>query len=380
MNKILMGASIVALTSTMVSGAHAAEWDLNWRGGYVGYAVYTDEEGNGGDGFDIHTDGELTFDADIVLENQLQFGVVSEIEIADASDTTTIDDTYLYVDGGFGRVELGNEGSVFGQMHKGFSSAGKSGVGSGTVLGYFGHPDTGAGYNPSGHSEQIAGSALRINYYTPRFAGFQVGVSYSRGTNVADRVFENRNTEISDVMAIAANYEGTFGGASIAASVGYETADDPGTPGTAFIPRVIAPVVNRTTGAIVPANVTLGQQAVIVTSPAVPAVPPTPGADLDRYNVGLQAEFGAIRMGGSYAHYEDNDFFDVGIGYKTAGWDFSIAYALNDASGGDTSQVGVGATYGIGPGVAIGLFAGYVDSESTNSDGFGVGSGIELSF
>ncbi len=356
MKKILMSTSAIAFAGVSAGQANAAEWDVQVGGYYNAYAVFTSEDDDvvdGQDGFDIATDGEIHFTPSITLDNGIQFG--ARVELEGGGDDEGIDDTFLFIEGSFGRVEMGDEGSVFGQMilgGSGYTLQGPNGVHSGTMSGTFlGLKDAfPVGYGAVGNAFQIAGDAVRINYYTPRFAGFQVGVSYARGGDEGDRFFENTETSDSDLFAVSANYDGNIGNVNIVGSIGYESGDEAAA-----------------------------------------------GGDLDRFNAGLGIGIGGVLVGASYAHYDSDvsgaggifggdeaDFYDVGVGYETGPWGVSLGYSHTDVDSSHTvDQIALNGSYDLGPGVTAVAFGGYIDTDVDglgDFDGFTVGTGIQLSF
>eukprot|EP00737_Agarophyton_chilense_P004845 gb/GEZJ01006499.1/.p1 GENE.gb/GEZJ01006499.1/~~gb/GEZJ01006499.1/.p1 ORF type:complete len:355 (-),score=32.89 gb/GEZJ01006499.1/:76-1140(-) len=354
MKKILLGSSAVALAGASATSANAAKWDVDVGGFFNAWAVYTSEDdalvGSGGDGFDILTNAEIIFTPTITLDNGITFGAKVEMEAeADAAggsgQSGAIDESVLFIEGSFGRVELGAEDSAYGTMGVCSPTNGPAGVCSGTLTGTFLAGNYGAFAGPAGgggFAGQIAGDAVRINYYTPRFSGFQVGVSYARGASKNDRFFENRNTSLSDIFSIGANYEGNFGDVSLKVAGTYETAD----------------------------------------------APAGGGSDPDQFHLGAKVGFGGIEIGGGYARYEagsaETDFFDLGIGYSTGPWGVSLGGSLTDHdSFGETTQVALNGQYKLGPGVKAVAYVGWAEFDADGGgsvDGFSVGTGIHLGF
>ena len=79
-----------------------------------------------------------------------------------------------------------------------------------------------------------AGDAAKINYFTPRINGFQLGVSYAPENCALDGGYtgacgtyndlfatENDPGEQSEIWDVGANYYGDLGDMSLALSVGY---------------------------------------------------------------------------------------------------------------------------------------------------------------
>ena len=109
MNKTLMGASVVALSSAQVSVAQAAEWDLDW-GGFIDTYLAISDEGGDEDGFDVLTNAEIIFTPSITLDNGLTFGARIEFE-ADSATNNNTDEAWAFVKGSFGEIRAGAEDS-----------------------------------------------------------------------------------------------------------------------------------------------------------------------------------------------------------------------------------------------------------------------------
>ena len=133
----------------------------------------------------------------------------------------------MFVESRFGRVELGSINNVAYRMHFEAPEAFSRGwlTDDGNLTNLVANP-TGS---PSLDSTLIGtqnrffdNDSEKINYYTPRFSGFQVGVSYipnsSQDRNGAP---EPVSTAYSRGLAAGANFVRTFGSFDVAASVGY---------------------------------------------------------------------------------------------------------------------------------------------------------------
>ncbi len=83
---------------------------------WVGYASQDDDLGVGGDarndfsGTNTASDSEIHFKGSTTLDNGLQFGVNVQLEGNTSGDQ--IDESYLFVTGSFGRVEVGSENTA----------------------------------------------------------------------------------------------------------------------------------------------------------------------------------------------------------------------------------------------------------------------------
>ena len=142
----------------------------------------------------------------------------------------------------------------------------------------------------------------KIDYYTPRFVGFQLGASYipnsSQDRNGAP---DPISTAYSRGWAAAANFVRTFGAFDVAASVGYMQWQGPQLSATTSAP------------------------------------------DPDQWNVGLQLGFAGFKIGGSYGEMTDGrlgasgtnaTLSTTGTGNKADGraYDLGVMYTFGPAA------------------------------------------------
>ncbi|MEL6999788.1 MAG: porin [Pseudomonadota bacterium] len=413
MKKVLLGTSAIALAAA--TSANAAEWNVK-VGGYHNQMVAfasSDQDNNTGadfDGVDVKQNAEIFFLPSITLDNGLKFGANVQLESAGGTGTPdTIDESYLYVRGSFGEINLGSENSAGYKMTYGAPNKAIIAFNSPSTDQYIPWTGNGAG---NGIFRSTLGSTFiendrnndadRITYYTPRFAGFQVGVSYARDglqdTNGQQDI--NAGGTLSDIFDIGANYVNDFGGVNVALSARWGIASKEGADAVAASPTVFtnaAGVVTvDPTGGATPAGSTE-----IVAGTAASAA----GASTDPTVLafGANVGFGGFTIGGSWAEQNDsgnNDgtAFDVGVSYETGPWGFSAVWFHGEnvdddqgfASGLDEEQdtFGIGIDYKLAKGVRLNAFGAYVDfseddpAAATNrdTDGFIIGTGIGLSF
>lgn len=341
MNKFLMGVSALALVSTMVGAgkAEATEWNLEWGGYYNSAVIYRESDGLNDDeeGVDVVQDGEIEFRPSIVTDNGLEFGVIVQLE-AEPRDSNTIDDSYVYVEGPFGHLDLGSESGAAGKMHFGAPNAGWFGAADGgDVQGYLGLDILNYGRSPA-----WAGDANRISYYTPRFSGFQLGASYAHDDNKSKNSPTATNG-YGDIVDLGANFVRNFGSTRVRIGGVYSSADDL-----------------------------------------------TGNDDVDMYGGGMDVRFAGFTIGGNYTtqdvrgEADDRDYYDLGVAYATGPWDVSFQWAHSELGSTDADHYLAAATYELGKGVRAGVYAGYAEGDDTNTgntvDGFLVGTGFALSF
>jgi len=207
--------------------------------------------------------------------------------------------------------------------------------------------------------------AGRITYFTPRFAGFQLGVSYARdATQNTLGMIGTSAAAASDIVDIGANYVNSFGDFDIAASGRYGFATD-----------------NRT-----------------------PVLGTDIGNDPEIFGFGLNLGYAGFTIGGSWAEQngsgdEDGNAYDVGVSYRTGPWGFSFTYfhgenVDDDLTAGD-SGVGIGGSpitgideevdqfllaidYDLAKGVDLNLLGGYIDFDEETGDGAAANGGNDV--
>ena len=372
MKKILLGTSALAMTGAFAGQANAATWDLDWGGYYEASIAYatSDRDGGGGntgdfDGIDVLTDSEIIFTPSITLDNGLTFGVDIQLEGTSGATGDRIDESFAFVKGSFGQILIGSENSAGYKMSYGAPDVTWIGVnsGSGSVLlpGLYNN-DVFRGTGGSSFVEVGRNNdAERITYFTPRFSGFQLGVSYARDGRESSGFqdidgFGTTTGGLHDIFDIGANYVNSFGAFDIAVSGRYGIGEWNG---------------DGTAGS---------------------------GGDPEVYAFGLNLGYAGFKIGGSYAKSDDSgslaqdgDFFDLGVSYTTGPWGMSFTYshAENEVSqngpDSDLDQYIAGVNYKLGPGVTAGAYAGYSDLDwpdgnANDVDGFYIGTGFKLNF
>jgi len=176
---------------------------------------------------DAKTDAGLGYGGEIVLN-------VSNTNDAD-NDADQVGKSYVYVDGMWGRLEGGSNYGANSTLKVDASRIARATGGIDGDFTYFGAgPGAGnfistpdsfldyGGFSAQGNEGQEA--INKLTYYTPRFAGFQAGVSYLFDTTGNDRGItvsrgDNTGGEAENVFVGGVNYDNKFGDISFAASL-----------------------------------------------------------------------------------------------------------------------------------------------------------------
>jgi outer membrane protein OmpU len=354
MKKLLLGSTALVVGGLMAAPAMAADPIKMGVGGY--YTFYGLAGGidptnafNGSQtsykGFAFTQEGEIHFIGQTKLDNGTSVGLTVELEAWNPSSAVAnaqIDEAFLFAFGDWGRVELGSRDAATYRMYYGTPSAL---IGWGAIQHNHNWANLSVIANNKAYARTMATTITptwqdvnRINYFTPRFAGLQIGVGYAPKLNnaaqttyintgptgVAGICGYNNATNINacptadyawqDLFDAGANYLNKFGDFTVALYGAFAYASF--VPG--FTPGIgvgnLASSANMITGA----NLAAWKQWV----------------------VGAQFGFAGFTVGGAYGYDNnglganyftgvDNDtrFATAGIMYETGPWQMSFMWA-----------------------------------------------------
>jgi outer membrane protein OmpU len=348
MKRILLGTSAlvgVALFASQASAQITVRLGgfVNFEAGFLSDDIFDsigeigDDDEDTEDGFDFRNDTEVHIRADGKADNGLLYGTKIEI---DASGTSlNYDEANLYVAGGWGRLEMGDEDGASDTLTV-FAPV----VGIGQVDGDF--ADFGA---PDVLIKPVdSGDSTKLTYYTPRIAGFQAGVSYAPqiddgGDSVVLNGLDDEDAGgglYDDVVELGVSYATDIAGFSVAAGGGWTFAS-----------------AKETTDL-------LGN--------------PIDEEDLNSWGGGVQVGFGGFTVGGGYIRAdltgEDADGWNAGASYENGPWGVAVQYSDYDTGGlasADASLISGGATYTLAPGLTVSGDLGWYDVEQVGEDNEG---------
>jgi len=353
------------------------------------------EEGTRDDG-SIATaqDAEINFNMRGELDNGLKIGGRIELEASNGGDQ--IDQHWLTLESGWGRIDVGAINSGRYNMSWSVNAPNVAmGISSGTQSDYMNF-NSGLGFQfrrPFRSANVDASNDDQgIHYYTPRFNGFMLALSYrprvsttggggGGGSNRggATTGLPNEVTEYHDAIDIGLQYSGDVSGIGVTALFGYFTASAPS--------NATGAVANGGTFAFddyagVNAGVRLSYEGIQV------------GGMIAQINEGFcQDVAGALTCGDAADRSTEGRAYTVGASYGSGPW--GISFTLHDGEqedsigiAGDTTLQtwSLGASYTLGPGVR--LIAAYTTSEEDNEDNIAAngqeadafGVGIALGF
>ncbi|PIR31991.1 MAG: hypothetical protein COV36_05760 [Alphaproteobacteria bacterium CG11_big_fil_rev_8_21_14_0_20_44_7] len=361
MKKTLLSTSAILAAFGIAAGAQASNLQVN-VGGYIDFQAGHVSDDIVGEGANVqnetefNTDSEIHFVVEGVADNGLEYGAVIELEAdvdgQDGYDSgANADKAYIYLQGGWGRVELGENTDAAEALSVNTSNfASATGGVDGDWYRYAGlaggetfiiKPDLHLAH--SGNATNLNGGetanedATKVTYYSPRFSGFQVGLSYVPNTGDASPTLFNGQgvTDNEDLFAAGINYTGQFDEVGLAAAITGVTGDDKTVGGT---------------------------------------------ADIEGWDAGINVTFSGFTIGGSYGDWQDTlgtttdaNYFDIGLGYASGPWSISATYleseidragATNDD---DFDNFVIGADYQLAPGLVPYAEVSFFDMDADNA-------------
>src|SRR5690554_5440798 len=236
MKKMLLAASAAAVVGGVAfagSSAQAQEvegFQLQIGGFYNALAIVRDQDDlppssgtRSGDKvrkYDFNQRGRYTIQGSQTLDNGMTIGFHTQYEMQNGMNNNR---SYVFADGGFGRVQFGTMYSAPYLMHVSPPTAG------------WGIDDTGhtafASINGMGYPASMPyfiNRAMNFTYMTPRFSGFQAGLTFAPDqqnrqnmnnrvqTNLSDQTDLARLTgadlsrDLQNIIGLSANYEQSF--------------------------------------------------------------------------------------------------------------------------------------------------------------------------
>lgn len=336
MNKLMLGAAAVALTLA-VSPAFAAEDSgvkLNLGGHFKGYVNYTNEDA--ARSVDILRDTEVHFGGETTLDNGLTVGAhIEALADGGSADAFTVDESYIYMAGSWGRVNFGNEDGAAYLLQVAAPSADDNIDG----IRQFINPTN---ISSIDYDNDVAKGADKLTYLSPVFSGFQGGVSYSPEANTTSRAIAGNTNDVTgengDVWEAAGRYEGMVGTVGVIAGAGYTTTSE----------------------------------------------------DNTEWNTGLDLDIGAFGLGAIYTEQDNSNTADqetivLGADYTTGPFKVGASYLNNDVDAGtETDRYTGGVVYTYGPGMTFRGSVGYTDADAVaaaaDADATTVTVGTQVNF
>ncbi len=331
MKKVLLaGTALLGLALT--SAPAAAELNLDLGGHFRGYGVYSDADNAAANtqDFDFRRDTEVHFTGEATSDNGLTVGVHYELALGGSAVET--DEAYAYFAGNWGRTNFGKEDGAAYLLQVAAPSADSNVDGLRTQIQGF---DLDGAVTPVpvalDYDHADFRGAQRLTYLTPKFSGFQAGVSYA--PEAADNAsaagvgaIGSPNALVADdfknLFEGAVRWDGEFEGFGLSAGAGYSTAEVD--------------------------------------------VAGTLDGDLNTWNAGLNVAFQGFSVGAAYLDSEqdlsgggsnDSDTWVIGAAWDNGPYHVGASYLNADIENldyvGDADRWTVGAGYTYGPGMSF---------------------------
>jgi outer membrane protein OmpU len=276
---------------------------------------------------------EVHVNAKAQADNGIKYGVTIEIETR--GDTGTVaDEFYAIVEGdSWGRVELGANDGAADRMN---ISGANALVATGGYSGGLGLRQFINGFTSTPNSNlsrwdgpiTASGDSVKVIYFTPRFAGFQLGASLTPTDTNNGRGALNE-TGNQNLVELGANYVGKFGDVGLTVAGTYQKA-------------------GSSNGA------TQGNAGL---------------NDLQVWSLGAKVNFAGFTLAAGYEDLDDTgltrtqtaagqdagEIWNVGLGYKTGPWGVSAGYQygernISTTAKADVGVIALGAQYAVAPG------------------------------
>lgn len=384
MKKVLLATTALIAASAFAAPAHA-ELEVT-VGGFTAFQAAMFDNDSTDSNRDFQSEAQIAVHADGTADNGLQYGAKVLLD-ASTNDTANSDEVGLYLAGSWGRVELGDDDGASELVV--FAPTVGIGQINGSYDDYVSPTATGHLLNDRGDHNFTAidsDDSTKVTYYTPKFSGFQAGVSYApeyQGFNIAgltgvggsageNVVFTKNSTIASDIFEFGLGYDGEFNGVMVKLGGNYVMGDS--------IDGDVDPL-------------TVGTQTI---------------EDISAWSLGGQVGYKGFRFGGGYTHDGDslqysgagNDSvtsWNVGATYENGPWGVGISYLDTDfddnafaktlfagGTGGDYTAWAMGGTYTVAPGLTVGADLAFYDRNATGTtndeDGYVLMTDVTASF
>lgn len=214
----LIGAALLAASASAETPKVTVGGFIDFQAGYMSDDLDAAQRHHG-----FRNDSEVSVRVDGKSDSGLGYGAVIDLEADVTADSDgeglNASRTYIYMDGGWGRFELGSNQGAAATMA---IDADNIAVATGGINGawtYFANP-TGSAFIATPELVAEHGSVLalggettdnnnKITYYSPRFSGFQVGVSYAPDLTDSGQTVTRSDVggSAGDIFDLAVNYE-----------------------------------------------------------------------------------------------------------------------------------------------------------------------------
>ncbi len=365
MKKILLGTTTLIGAAGLFAGAALAETPKVTLGGFADFQVGIVGEDNDAllRSHAFRSDTEISVKIDGRTDSGLGYGGQIDLE-ADVDETGSGNSdtdnqgfnaarTFVYLDGGWGRVQMGSDLGVTNTMKVDASRIARATGGVDGDFYYFmsatsgqviAKPDLWLDYGLAGTGGQLGNESTennnKVTYYTPRFSGFQLGLSYIVTDTGRGQTIVRADTQAGDaenIFAGALSYEGKFDQVGIAAAVTGEWG-------------------NAETAA---------------------------SEDLRTWQAGAKVSFMGFSVAGSYGDWgdslaaagsglDDRWFWTAGAAYENGPFGVSVTYLhseyeVSSTTDNEFTNISVGADYKLAPGLTPYAEVSFIELDPTGT-------------
>ncbi len=345
---LLVGVASIALASGSAMAQSKSKFDITIGGdAYFEAGIVGQDLDQGQRSTEFRNRLRLVITPIAKADNGLEYGARLRT-VTDASRNLVSDRAYIFVNGSFGTVSAGQQNGLSDEYAIFAPSDWGTGGVDGDMQAFLGTATSGNLPSTAGAFRTLVSgnNATRLTYLTPKFSGFQFGVTYQPNTDSQNTDVNRRKTAApsgntagayKDVFEVGGNYDGKFGDVTVGGSLYYLG----------------------------------GSSKSSSTSTAT-------FENLSSTNVGLSVGYGGFKVGGSYSwsgksgyakrtttlaaiSREAQDVWTVGGQYTTGPITVGVGY-LNAQDAGSLTVRGknefqqfvVGAKYVIAPGLSVG--------------------------
>ncbi len=351
MKKLLLGSAAIA-GLLLASAPAQAQMELTIGGHSKNYIGWLDQDETAGTAnvkaVDIVRETELHVNGESTLDNGLTFGFQVELEV-DGGDHLGkfVEESYIYMSGTWGRVNLGSEdgASYLLQVSAPSADSNIDGIRQYIQPVQYGSTDVAGMAFGLDYAQDQTGYAEKLTYLSPNFNGFQLGASFTPDAGDAESTSgtagfnTDTNAAMDDAYELAVRYEGVMSNFGYALGAGYLKADNDAA-----------------------------------------------------WNVGLDIDAGPFGIGAVYTDADEDvstqgvetDQIVVGLDYTTGPFKFGASYFNEDGDQGiETDRYTGGVVYTAGPGLSFRGSVSQIDHDITGGgdvDATSVMGGVQINF
>ncbi len=357
--QLMAGTALVAAAMLVAGGASAQDKKKMMKplvsvGGYyeaVVGGILDEDTASETSGLDTRTDAEIYFNGKAKLDNGLTVSTHMQLESQNNHSQAAgrgsgnlgdpIDEYSISVSGAFGKIILGGTGGAPVKMLTGLSGSWATGVGETLNFDNSWVPSVAGNHYGLQHSRLDTGDSEKMTYISPKFGGFQIGLTYApQRQNHDDNVRPNADTEHHDGLEGAVSYTGKFGDVGFGVGAGMTAYQGANTSTLTACDRRNAPIRGP-----IPAD-----------------CPMTNTSDLSDWLVAARLDFGGgFRVAGAYKRVtNDNEatqsqLIDLGVRFVTGANSFSLVGSQGEMDEDSRTHTAVMGSYAraLGPGVKV---------------------------